>query len=114
MGSPVFSSIPSNPITRHPHPNSRYEVSPPLCLLAVSLSFIEAETLEEKCKVCCKDSDSTTVRTTIKSTVRPPAPTTTLDPNYCKDFKCDDCSGAGFSTMSVAFVLMSVMMSLHV
>merc|ERR1712243_297984 len=109
--SPVFQAILTPDILAHT-PGMRSVLL--LCILAVSLSSIEAETFEEKCKVCCKDSDSTTVRTTIKSTVRPPAPTTTLDPNYCKDFNCDECSGAGSFTMSVVFVVMSVMMSLNV
>merc|ERR1711962_162428 len=85
-----------------------------LCILAVSLSSIKAETLEEKCKACHCNTASTTVRTTIKSTIRPPAPTTTLDPNYCKDFNCNECSGAATFTMSVVFALVSVIVSIQV
>merc|ERR1712133_51653 len=103
MGSPVLSSNPThNPSTRHPTSTLSMKSVFLLCILAVSLSSIEAESLEEKCEACHCNSASTTVRTTIKSTIRPPAPTTstTQDPNYCKDFNCNECSGAATFTMS--------------
>merc|ERR1712089_36749 len=112
MGT-VLSSNPSNPTTRHPTNTLGMKSVFLLCILAVSLSSIKAETLEEKCEACNCNTASTTVRTTIKSTIRPPAPTTTLDPNYCKDFDCGECSGTATFTMSVVFVLVSVIMSLY-
>merc|ERR1711962_916085 len=103
-----------------------------LTVFAVCLPSIKAE--DDKCEACCPRPTTPAATSTVpptSSSNRPPAPTSTVKsyladekttntaaPSTCDGYNtdalCDEKCGAATFTMSVAFVLVSVIMALHV
>merc|ERR1712112_167280 len=118
---------PSSPYT-HQHSNMKFLLL--LCVFAVCLSSIKAETEnEKKCKECCAATTTVAPTTTPGSTTKPgPTSTktvflgdttqsTTTAPKcagYSTDKECNEKCGAVSFSISVVFVLASVILSLHV
>merc|ERR1712112_623316 len=117
----VSPSTPSSPYT-HQHSNMKLLLL--LCVFAVCLSSIKAETdNEKKCKECC-------AATTLAPTTTPGPTTTKKMPNlgdttqstttapkcagYSTEKECSEKCGAVSFSISVVFVLASVILSLHV
>merc|ERR1711890_167831 len=112
MGAQCSPVLPALHTPTHQHSNMKVVLL--LCVLAVCLSSIKAETdNEKKCKECCT---ATTVPAT--STKKAFLADTTAKPAPCAGYDtvklCDEKCGAVSFSISVLCVLASVILSLHV
>merc|ERR1711996_20806 len=115
----VSSSDPSS--SPHHTNTTNMKVILILCVFAVCLPSIKAE--DNTCEACCPRPTAPATTAAPASTAAPTTKKSYLadastQPPKCNELdteaKCNEKCGAATFTMSVAFVLMSVIMALHV